>query len=140
MGNSSYSTEKISLAGVNVLLVEDCPDQQRFYLAVLQKSGAQVSLECNGESAVDAVRKIPSQFDAIVMDFQMPEMDGLEATSKVRELGFGGAIVAITIQCSDALRESWYRAGCDVFLPKPVKAKTLIETLQLHLTNAGAAP
>ncbi len=140
MGDSTNSTEKKPLTGMQVLLVEDCPDQGRLYLEILKKAGAQVYLECNGESAVDAVRKAPSRYQAIVMDFQMPGMDGLDATWKIRLLEFSGAIVAFTANATDELRDSWLRAGCDVFLAKPVTPQLLIDTIQNQVNIEGSMP
>ena len=140
MDTSSISTENRPLTGMRVLLVEDCPDQGRLYLEILKKAGAQVWLECNGESAVDAVRKAPSRYQAIVMDFQMPGMDGLDATWKIRLLEFNGAIIAFTANATDELRDSWIRAGCDSFLSKPVPRQLLVETIQNQVNIEGSVP
>ncbi len=139
MGNST-ATKNLPLTGMQILLVEDCPDQGRLYLEVLKNAGAQVWLECNGQSAIDAVRKAISRYHAIVMDFQMPGMDGLDATWKIRLLEFNGAIIAFTMHDSDDLRESWNRAGCDVFLPKPVTPALLIEAVQQQVNIEGVMP
>ncbi len=124
------------LEGLQVLLAEDCVDQGRLYLKFLESAGAEVTLECNGQSAVDTVRKTPTLFDAVVMDFQMPEMDGLYATRQLRELGYSGAIIAATAFGSEELKESWFEAGCDDYLEKPLKKHELINAI-LHQTMAG---
>lgn len=122
------------LEGLQVLLVENCPDQWRLHLKFLQMSGSEVILECNGRSAVDAVRKSPTLFDAIVMDFEMPEMDGIESTRKLRELGYSGAIIAVTAFGSVELKEKWFQAGCDEYLPKPLKKSELISAILCNTT------
>lgn len=119
--------------GLKVLLVEDCMDQGRLYLRFLQMAGAEVTLECSGRSAVDAVRKSPTLFDAIVMDFEIPEMDGIECTRKLRELGYGGSIIAVTAFGSEELEQSWFQAGCDEYLQKPLKKSELIIAVLHHM-------
>lgn len=121
------------LAGKQVLLVEDCPDQGRLYLKYLQTAGAQVTLECNGRAAVDAVRKSSVSYDAVVMDFQMLKMSGLEATARLRELGYGGAIIAATALPTADLKQAWFQAGCDEFLEKPLKRCELVNAVLHHI-------
>lgn len=130
VSNSSRTAR--SLEGRTLLLVEDCPDQVRLYLSFLQLAGANVTLECNGQSAVDAVRKSPTHFEAVVMDFLMPKLDGLGATRQLRELGYGGAIIALTAYGTDELKLAWFRAGCDDYLEKPVKKATIIAAILRH--------
>ena len=90
-----------ALEGRHVLLVEDSPDQQRLYLRFLQRAGAEVTLECYGQSTVETVEESPHTFDAVVMDLELPGMDGIEATRRLRELGFEGAIIAVTAYGSE---------------------------------------
>ncbi len=122
------------LEGFQVLLVEDCVDQGRLHLKFLQQAGAEVTLECNGLSAVDAVKKSPTRFDAVVMDFEMPKMDGLDATKQLRANGYGGAIIAVTAHSSDELKQSWFHAGCTEYLEKPLKKNGLISTVFCYVT------
>lgn len=132
----SQSTESQAdqpLAGRRVLLAEDCMDQGRMFLHYLQKAGAEVVLECNGQAAVKTVKSTPDTFDAVVMDFEMPEMDGLFATLKLRDNGYQGAIIGITAYDCEELRESWFSAGCDAYLRKPLERAAFIETLDGHL-------
>ena len=133
---SSSPQATLTLKGKQVLLAEDCVDQGRLYLKFLQAAGAEVTLECNGKSAVDVVRKSPKHFDAIVMDFQMPEMDGLESTRQLRKLGYCGAIIAMTAFGSEKLKQSWFQAGCDEFLLKPLNRGEFIRAV-LHQTTTG---
>jgi len=133
MNNPQTQPNMHLLKGVQILLVEDCPDQVRIYLQFLQQAGAEVTLECQGQSAVEHINSTPSQIDAIVMDFKMPEMDGLTATEELRKIGFSGAIIAITAHTSCDLREAWHIAGCNAYLEKPLKKQVLIETIQQSL-------
>jgi CheY-like chemotaxis protein len=117
------------LEGMDILLAEDCMDQSRLYLTFLQTAGAKVTLECNGDGAVDTVKKSPTLFEAVVMDFNMPQMDGLIATRQLRELGYRGKIIAITASNDKELKPAWFEAGCDEYLEKPLTKITLINTL-----------
>lgn len=128
-----------SLEGMRVLLAEDCMDQQRLYYKFLKDAGADVVLECNGQAATDAARKTPDAFNAVVMDFQMPELDGLDATRGLRELGYYGPIIAITAHASSELEQAWYEAGCDSFLTKPINKQELIGAVARLASVTGAA-
>ena len=106
----------------------------RLYLTFLQSAGAEVTLECCGQSAVDTVRKAPTRFDAVVMDFQMPEMDGVDATRQLRDLGYTGTIFAVTAFGSEELKQSWFQAGCDDYLEKPLNKQNFIAAVVRHTT------
>ncbi|WP_291177964.1 response regulator [Gimesia sp.] len=116
-----------------MLLTEDCPDQGRLYLGFLQMAGAEVTLECSGRSAVDVVRKTPTLFDVIIMDFQMPEIDDIESTRQICELGYEGPIIAMTAFGSDELKQSWFQAGCNEYLEIPLKKSELIVAVLHHM-------
>ncbi|MAX40120.1 MAG: hypothetical protein CME33_26565 [Gimesia sp.] len=118
---------------LHVLLTEDCPDQGRLYLGFLQMAGAEVTLECSGRSAVDVVRKTPTLFDVIIMDFQMPEIDDIESTRQICELGYEGPIIAMTAFGSDELKQSWFQAGCNEYLEIPLKKSELIVAVLHHM-------
>jgi len=129
---TTNSQESLSLKGQHVLLVEDCVEQGRLFLKILQLAGADVTLECNGEAAVDTFNKSSVHFDAIVMDFLMPEMDGLESTSRLRQLGYSGAIIAVTAYDTEKLKRAWFLAGCNEYLIKPLKKEQLINSVLCH--------
>jgi len=116
-----------SLANFRILLVEDCPDQQRLYLRRLQQSGADVTVEGNGATAVATMVKQNLGFDAVITDLQMPIMDGLQATVAMRHLGYQGPIVAISAQRDPEFLETFLAAGCNVLLEKPVNQADLTE-------------
>ena len=122
-----------------ILLVEDGIDNQRLITLVLQKAGAAVSLARNGREALEAV--FPNEtagepaepFDLILMDIQMPEMDGHEATRRLREKGFRGPIVAISAHAHKSEIQGILEAGCNEYLAKPIQRDELLRTVQRYL-------
>ena len=120
------------LPGVRVLVVDDSPINLDVARRLLQAEGAEVHSCINGREAVEYLRLHPDWFDAVLMDIQMPEMDGYEATRRVRgELGLAQLpIVAVT---AGALVEDRWRAmaaGMDGFLSKPLDPALLINTVR----------
>ena len=130
----------LSLAGVHVLLAEDGPDNQRLISTVLRKAGAVVKVVENGRLAVDAALSEP--FDVILMDMQMPEMDGYDAATLLREKGYDDPIVALTAHALTEDRQRCLDAGCSDYLMKPIDRAKLIATVADHSgvkTHAGAS-
>lgn len=119
--------------GLEILLTEDSLYNQKLALGVLGKRGHVVTIANNGREAVDAVRK--RKFDLILMDIQMPEMDGLEATKIIRARERESAsvrtpIIAMTAQAMKGVREKCLAVGMDDYLVKPVRARELHETIE----------
>ena len=114
---------------LHILLAEDNQVNQRVAVRMLEKEGHTVSTVANGIEAVKACQA--SDFDLILMDIQMPEMDGLEATARIRALQqLGGKhvpIVAMTAHAMQADRDRCLRGGMDGYITKPVNRKNLIE-------------
>lgn len=111
------------LKGCRVLLVEDGIDNQRLFSMILKKAGADVTQVNNGQEAVEAFEKSLTDhwfFDVILMDMQMPVMDGLTATKRIREQGFNNAIIALTAHAMQEERDQCFAAGCTDFLTKPI--------------------
>jgi signal transduction histidine kinase/DNA-binding response OmpR family regulator len=117
---------------LQILLVEDSPVNQKLANAVLQKARHQVTIANHGREALDIWRS--QAFDLILMDIQMPEMDGLEATQAIRaqERTRGGhiPIIAMTAHALKGDRERCLEAGMDEYVSKPIHAKNLLETIQ----------
>ncbi len=126
------------LAGVRVLIADD-GEENRWLLGVhLKNAGATVETAVDGKRAVDKVAGGP--FDAVVMDMQMPEMDGYTATRTLRGRGFAGPIVAFTAHAMSGDRDKCLAAGCDGYEAKPINAKRFVATLvSLLATRSRAA-
>ncbi|MCX6848124.1 MAG: response regulator, partial [Verrucomicrobia bacterium] len=120
-----------------VLLAEDAPDNQRLISLLLRKAGFEFTLAENGQRALDlalAATEAERPFDAILMDIQMPVMDGYEATRRLRDAGYRKPIIALTANAMTEDRQRCLDAGCDDYLSKPVKKQDL-----LRLLNAWVA-
>lgn len=128
----------------HVLLVDDNAMNQRLATAMMEKAGLTVSLASDGEEAVRLVRE--QAFDLVLMDCQMPVMDGLEATQRIRawEASREDAhrplpIIALTANALAGDREACAAAGMSDFLTKPIASARLIEMLMRHLPSSASA-
>lgn len=126
---------------LRVLLAEDNPVNQMLAVKMLQKRGHTIEVAPDGRAAVEAWER--GEFDAILMDVQMPIMDGLEATGEIRrrekEKGTHTPIIAMTAHAMRGDRERCLDAGMDAYLPKPIHANDLFETLEELMPTATTA-
>lgn len=117
-----------SLAGIRVLSVDDALDNQTLVVYFLTRHGARVETAENG---LDGYQKaIESNYDLVLMDIQMPVMDGFTATERLRQDGYAGPILALTAHVSEENRTRCIAAGCSDFLAKPILAATLVEKIR----------
>jgi CheY-like chemotaxis protein len=119
------------LSGKRVLLAEDSRSQQRFVASLLEKAGVTVVAAANGQEALDFARQQP--FDAILLDMQMPEVDGYEAARRLRLQGYRGPVVALTAGAGGDDERRCLDAGCDGYLAKPVDHALLLGLLMRQL-------
>jgi len=129
---SQALTEEIKL-NCRVLLAEDGPDNQRLIAFILRKAGAQVTLAENGQQALDLALEAQQEnrpFDVILMDMQMPVMDGYQATKSLRNAGYTNPIVALTAQAMLGDYKRCIDAGCDGYITKPIDRTELLKSLQ----------
>ena len=120
----------------NVLLAEDVLVNQRLITFILKKAGATVALADNGESACQqalAARDRGEPFDAILMDMQMPIMDGYTAVGELRKAGYTHPIIALTAHAMTGDQERCLAAGCDAYCSKPIDRMQLLSTIARYV-------
>ncbi len=124
------------LAGLRLLLVEDNPLNQQVASALLQLEGAEVDVANNGREGVDQVMRGPC-YDAVLMDMQMPVMDGNEATRLLRAQGYTGLpILALTANVLEAERDECRAAGVDDFIAKPIEFENMVAMVARYCAPA----
>ncbi len=116
----------------HVLVAEDHEVNQQLFKTILENIGLEVDIAANGRLAVDATGK--ATYDIIFMDVQMPEMNGYEATEKMRELGIDVPIIAVTASAVRGERERCIASGMSDILAKPFKKRDLLPVLDKWLT------
>ncbi|VFQ99844.1 unnamed protein product [Cuscuta campestris] len=154
VGSRKETNQQNLLAGLRILLAEDTPVLQRVATIMLEKMGAKVVVVGDGQQAVDAIKSkdcrddkgsFPPAFDLILMDCQMPKMDGYEATKAIRrsEVGSGSSshipIVAVTAHAMSSDEAKCLEVGMDAYLTKPIDRDLMLSTI-LSLTNKTLLP
>ncbi len=137
------STAHNDLQGCRILLAEDNYTNQILIVGILEKAGAMVKAVKDGWLAFDAAtaaRDEGATFDVILMDMQMPVMDGYESTRLLREKGYTRPIIALTANTMDSDRDRCLTIGCDDFVPKPINRALLIEIIRAHWAMATENP
>ena len=126
-----------SIVGAEILLVEDNEINQQIALELLEMAGLVVTVACNGKIAVDTVKH--KSFDAVLMDIQMPVMDGYTATKEIRqdEKNINLPIIAMTANAMSGDREKCIAAGMNDHLPKPINPQDVYKTLAQWIKPTG---
>ncbi|HSR08081.1 MAG TPA: response regulator [Bryobacteraceae bacterium] len=137
-GTVGRASQELGCSALHILLAEDNAVNQRVALRILEKAGHRVTIAENGAAALRMFEE--QSFDVILMDVQMPEMGGFEATALIREMekhtGRHISIIAMTAHAMAGDRERCLAAGMDDYLSKPVAASTLLEVVSRY----GAKP
>jgi len=134
--------ERQALRG-RILLAEDGLDARRLLARHLRAAGAEVETAENGLVACELALRAAeagAPYDLILMDMQMPELDGYAAAARLRAAGYRGPIVALTAHAMEDERARCLGAGCDGFATKPILRRALIEVARAYLAPGGAAP
>jgi len=133
-------------SGLRILLAEDNKINQKFALALLGRSGHKIEVAENGHQAVDAVRR--ADYDLVLMDIQMPELDGVQATKQIRALPPPKGtipIIALTAHAMSGAREQYIEAGMNDYVSKPIEPAILLGKIneiaeRLKTTQPKTAP
>jgi len=134
---SALPDKRQPLRNVRILVVEDMVVNQVIISTLLREVGAQVEIADNGAIGVQKVMHDMDNglvFDVILMDMQMPVMDGYEATAFLRKHNYDRPIVAVTAHALTGDREKTLKAGCDDYIAKPIDNHTLIEIVQKYVS------
>ncbi len=129
------------LRGVRILVAEDSVDNQRLLTYLLREAGASVQVACDGQEAVMAFTSSPdpAPFDAVLMDMQMPVLDGYAAAALLRQSGISAPIIALTAFAMADDRARCLEAGCNDYLSKPIDEARLLEVLSNLTSQSHAA-
>ena len=132
----NLNKEPINLEKKEVLVVDDNLINREVAGEILKTAGCSVKLAVSGEEAIALALK--TQFDVILMDIQMPGMDGIQATKQIRELEFNTPpkIIAMTAYAMKEDRDRFLKLGMDDYLPKPIRANALLEIVFNHTTSS----
>jgi CheY-like chemotaxis protein len=125
-----------------VLLAEDGVYNQKFLTLFLTKAGAEVTVADNGQVAVDMALQATGEgraFDVVLMDMQMPVLDGYAAATCLRDCGYTGTIIALTAHAMSDDREKCLAAGCNDYGSKPIERADLLELVAKYMPSSAEA-
>jgi PAS domain S-box-containing protein len=134
------TSSKLKLNGLSILLVEDNPDNEQIFLHMLEPEGMKIVIANNGKKGVDSAiahHKAGTPFDLVLMDMQMPVMDGYTATRELRKFGLNAPIIALTAYAMESEEKKCITAGCDGFIAKPIVRSQLLQEIRNALNAAS---
>ncbi|MSR44971.1 MAG: response regulator [Phycisphaerales bacterium] len=136
--NSAQPVSPTRLDGRRILLVDDSVDNQRLVATLLRRSGAEVEVVDNGHRGIEAVELAGSQrpFDVILLDMQMPVLDGYATAKELRGRGYHGRIVGLTGNAGEDDRDRCISAGCDEYAVKPIDRERLMRICAVSIETA----
>ncbi|MGE0494204.1 MAG: CheR family methyltransferase [Vulcanimicrobiota bacterium] len=120
------------LTGLRVLVVDDRSEIRYLVQNYLEQAGAQVEEARNGARALEMLNESEDAYDALILDMQMPVLDGYETTRRIRAAGLTLPIVALTASAMKGDRERCLDVGCNEYLTKPVERRLLVDAVALH--------
>jgi CheY-like chemotaxis protein/HPt (histidine-containing phosphotransfer) domain-containing protein len=138
----SEASGRAACARGRILLADDGDDVRRLLLVYLRGTGAEIVEARDGRSACNAAfaaQNVGRDFDLILLDMEMPNLDGYAAATMLRLQGFTGPIVALTANDAAGDRERCVASGCTEYLGKPVDRATLVRTVERHLAAIHGA-
>ncbi|MFG0300293.1 MAG: CHASE domain-containing protein [Phycisphaerales bacterium JB047] len=127
-------SETVETGGM-ILLAEDGKDNQRLLAHLLRRAGYRFEIANNGQEAIDIFLKNPDQFDLVLMDMQMPVLDGYSATRQLRRMGYTLPVIALTAHALDGAREDCIEAGCSEYVAKPINRDHLFSVIAEHIAE-----
>jgi PAS domain S-box-containing protein len=134
--------QRVSTLTCRVLIADDRSDHRTVIARFLRSSGATVVVVDNGRAAVEAVleaERASCPFDAILMDMRMPELDGYQATAKIRAAGLTVPIIALTASAMKGDHQRCLAVGCNDYLTKPIDFAVLVERIARYANQADSA-
>jgi two-component system sensor histidine kinase/response regulator len=131
--------EKHEPRSMRVLLAEDNPVNQKLARLMLANAGYEIELAGNGQEALEKFTASPDRFCLILMDIQMPVMDGIEATRAIRERGFKDVpIIAMTARAMNGDRDICLEAGMNEYITKPIRKEAVLDVIERHALHKEA--
>ncbi len=125
--NETSAEPEINLSGINILIAEDDGASKEFLKALLEGANAKVQITNNGQKVLELLEK--DYFDILLMDINMPVMDGLEATRLIRKSGNAIPIIAQTAYAYQNDAKACLEAGCSAYISKPYKSQKLLSLI-----------
>lgn len=118
----------VRLDGIHVLIVDDAPDNRLLVTRFLKLAGAQTDSAADGSQGIE--RALSRPCDVVLMDIQMPQMDGYEAVARLRAMKFNKPVIALTAHAMKSERDRCLSSGFDAYLTKPISRVDLLKTIR----------